>query len=446
MKKIIALLLTVAMVCGSLVGCGAGKTADTTKGLEKQEVVDDHEPVTLRILTRWTGTDSMTPLLQEIKSSFEEKYPWITIQDDSVNEESAYLNVLNTAIATGDMPNIFYIPTVMGGLEYAKSGILMDVSPLFEDKEWYEGFNEGVFSAFDFSDMGVEGYYGVPFSVGVEGIYYNKKLFAQAGIDKVPETMEEMYDAIDKLKAIDVVPFAVGADETWRAGHILNWMTYKTAGVQKTIDIGLREAKWTDPEMVQSLQNYLDLKNAGAFQDNYEGVTYEEEQNLFFSGKAAMDLNGTWFMGNCADSEIADDIGIFAPPYFKDKQDLASNGIIYPQAFCLDGTCDGAEKEAQILFIKHMTSKEFESRMANEVNLLPTRGDVDISEISSDSMFYQAMDIAKTLTLYSGDTTDYDPLTSMNDFVRNTLIGMSLGQMTPEEAAKAIQDEIDSNN
>lgn len=435
MKKLLATLLSVTMVCGLT---PSGITAYA-------ESAEEHEPVTIRVLTRWTGADSMTPLFQEIKESFMEKYPWITIQDDSINEESAYLNVLSTAIATGDMPNIFYIPTVMGCLEYAKSGLLLDVSTLFEDSDWYDGFNEGVFSAFDYSSYGVDGCYAVPFSLGVEGIYYNKALFEQAGIEKVPETMEEMYDAIEKLKAIDIVPFAVGADETWRAGHILNWLTYKTAGVQYTMDIGARTAKWTDEPMVKSLQNYMDLKEAGAFPENYEGLTYEEEQNMFFSGQAAMDVNGTWFTGNCNDSAISDDIGIFAPPYYAQNPELASNGIVYPQAFCLDGTCDDAEKEAEILFIKYLTSPEIESRMANEIELIPVRNDIDTSSIEEDSLFRQAMEIADGLTMYSGDTTDYDPLTSMCDFVRNTLVGMSLGQMTAEDAAATIQGEIDAN-
>lgn len=435
MKRKIALLLAATMVTSLFGGV-------VTTHAEEHE----HEPVTLRLLTRWTGTDPMTEIFQEIKAGFVEEYPWITIQDDSVNEESAYLNVLSTSIATGDLPNMFYVPTVMGCLEYAKSGILLDVEEIFADEEWYGGFNAGVFDAFNYSSFGIEGTYAVPFSLGVEGIYYNKELFAKAGIEKVPETMDEMFDAIEKLKAIGVVPFAVGADETWRAGHILNWLTYKTAGVKHTMDIGARTAKWTDPEIVQSLQNYMDLKNAGAFSENYEGLTYQEEQSMFFAEEAAMVVNGTWFIGNCNEAEISDKIGMFAPPYYADKEELKTDGIVYPQAFCLDGTAEGCEKEAEILFIKYMTSQKWQEKMTNEIETIPVRNDIDISGIDSDSLFYQAMDIVNATQLYAGDTTDYEPIAAMLDVVRNTLIGMSLGQMTPEEAAQSIQDEIEMNS
>ncbi len=431
MKRTLAILTTVALILAVLT---------------LPAMAEDHEPVTIRLLTRWTGSDSMAPIFQEIKAAFTEQYPWITIQDDSVNEESAFLNLLNTAIATGDMPNVFVLPTVMMGLEYAKNGLIEEISPLFEDTEWYEGFNDGIFEGFNYSSFGLDGYYAVPYSIGVEGIYYNKALFAQAGIEKVPETMDEMFDAIDKLNAIGVVPFACGADETWRAGHIQNWLTYKTAGVKHTMDIGARTAKWTDPEMVASLQNYMDFKNAGAFSPNYEGMTYEEEKNMFLTGKAAMDVNGTWFIGDCNDSEIAADIGMFALPYYTEHEEFKTDGIVYPQAFSLDGTAEGAEKEAQELFVKFFTSAEWEERRTKEIEVFPVRKDIDISDISEDSLFYQAMDIVNNTTLYSGDTTDYDPVPAMLDMVRNTLIGMSLGQMTPEEAAEAIQNEIDLNS
>lgn len=433
MKKRLALLLTTAMIMGSM---GGGMPVSA----------EEHEPVTLRLLTRWTGSDPMTKIFGEIKEGFVKKYPWITIQDDSVNEESAYLNILNTSIATGDMPNVFYVPTVMGCLEYAKSGIILDVSEMLEDEEWAGGFNEGVFDAFDYSSFGIEGTYAVPFSLGIEGVYYNKAIFEKAGIEKVPETMDEMYDVIEKLKAIGVVPFAVGADETWRAGHVLNWQTYKTAGVKHTMDIGARTASWTDPEMVESLQNYMNLKEAGAFPENYEGLTYQEEQSMFFQGDAAMVLNGTWFIGDCNASEISEDIGMFAPPYYADKEEFKTDGIVYPQAFCLDGTAEGAEKEAEILFVKYMTSALWQEKMANEIEIIPVRHDIDTSGIDSDSLFYQAMDIAGGMQLYAGDTTDYEPIAAMLDVVRNTLIGMSLGQMTPEEAAQAIQTEIEMNS
>lgn len=449
MKKIRimnALLAAVLMLTLVLGGCGSQQPADNTPSGSAGPTDGEApaEKVKLTVLTRWTGSDAMTPLFEETLKGFTELHPEVEIQNDSVNEEAAFNNKLKTAIATGDVPNVFYNPGIMNAVEYAKNGIVMEISPLFEDKEWYDGFIDGVFETYNFTAFGAEGYYAVPHSIGVEGIFYNKDLFAKAGITKVPETIEDMYDAINKLKAIGITPFAVGAKETWRAGHILNWLTYKNVGIEKVKQIGARKAKWTDPDMIETLKLYMDLKERGAFSVNYEGVTYDEEKAMFFTEKAAMVLNGSWFIGDCESSDISEKIGIFAPPSFKDKTEFIGNGIVYPQQLYLSGKATGAAKDMQIALIKYLTNKENQQKMALEIQRIPIRKDLDLSSVESGSLFAQAVEISNSITLSCGDTFDFDPLPSMMDRTRNSLIGMSLG-MSPEDTAKEIQAEIDKN-
>lgn len=448
-KIMSALLALVLLLTLALSGCGSNESngpapstnAGSTAGTDANTPA---KKVKLSVLTRWTGSDSMTPLFEDIIKGFTELNQQVEIQNDSVNEEAAFNNKLKTAIATGDIPNVFYNPGIMNAVEYAKNGIVMEISTLFEDKEWYDGFIDGVFETYNFTAFGADGYYAVPHSIGVEGIFYNKDLFAKAGITETPKTIEDMYVVIDKLKAIGVTPFAVGAKETWRAGHVLNWLTYKNVGIEKVKEIGARKAKWTDPDMVETLGLYMDLKARGAFPINYEGVTYDEEKSMFFTEKAAMVLNGSWLIGDCENSEIADKIGIFAPPSFKDKPEFIGNGTIYPQQLYLSGKATDAEKEMQVAFVKYITSKENQQRMALEIQRIPIRKDLDLSSVKSDSLFSQAVGISNTITLSCGDTFDFDPLPSMMDRTRNSLIGMSLG-MSPEDTAKEIQAEIDKN-
>jgi raffinose/stachyose/melibiose transport system substrate-binding protein len=444
MSTLLAAILLFTLV---LSGCGSQQPAENTPSKSTEATGNSTAPaekVKLTVLTRWTGSDAMTPLFDEIIKGFTELHPEVEIQNDSVNEEAAFNNKLKTAIATGDVPNVFYNPGIMNAVDYAKNGIVMEISPLFEDKEWYDGFIDGAFETYNFTTFGAKGYYAIPHSIGVEGIFYNKDLFAKAGITKAPETIEDMYDAIDKLKAIGVSPFAVGAKETWRAGHILNWLTYKNVGIDKVKQIGARNAKWTDPDMVDTLKLYMDLKNRGAFPVNYEGVTYDEEKSMFFTEKAAMVLNGSWFIGDCDSSDISGKIGIFAPPSFKDKPQFIGNGIIYPQQLYLSGKATGAQKDMQIAFVKYLTNKDNQQKMALEIQRIPIRKDLDLSSAKPDSLFSQAVKISSSITLSCGDTFDFDPLPSMMDRTRNSLIGMSLG-MSPEDTAKEIQSEIDKN-
>jgi len=61
--------------------------------------------------------------------------------------------------------------------------------------------------------------YSLPFSLGVVGFWYNTELFEEAGITEAPTTMDDLYDAIDKLKAAGIDPISVGAGDKWPAAH-----------------------------------------------------------------------------------------------------------------------------------------------------------------------------------------------------------------------------------
>lgn len=446
-RIMISVLLAFSII---LAGCTSTETTTTkladgtTEASDSTSEPASDEKVTIRILTRYSGTDATTPILEAAIKDFMDTYPNITIQNDSVNEEAAYNNKLKTDIATGNVPHFFYMAGVASSVEYAKSGMLMDVTPLMEDKEFYDGFIPGMFETWNFEQYGYNGYYGIPFSIGVENFYYNKDLFAQAGIENVPETMDDLYSAIDKLNAAGIVPWGVGAKATWRAGHIHNFLLYKTVGVDKVKELGTREAKWTDPEIVETLELFKDLKERGAFEPNFEGVDYDTEKANFLSGKSAMVLNGSWFVGDVVNSDIKDKIGMFPFPYFSDKPQFKDDVTVFPQGFYLSGKMTEAEKDATFKWVKYFCGKEVQSKMVTEIERLSARSDIEVDESMLSPLFLDVQNFVATIRNPGGDSFDFDPLPSMQDRTRNSIVGMLLGN-SAADAAKEIQDEIDRN-
>ena len=63
--------------------------------------------------------------------------------------------------------------------------------------------------------------YAVPFTFGIEGFWYNTDLFEQAGIDAPPTTLDELKDAVAKLKDAGITPIAVGAN--FQLDHVKRW-------------------------------------------------------------------------------------------------------------------------------------------------------------------------------------------------------------------------------
>lgn len=424
-------------------GSGGGSNAGTSPGGDSAAQETGGRNVQISIMTRWGESDPLAPFLNEAIEKFTAQHPNITIINDSISEEASYNNKLKTAIATGDTPSIFYWPGVAGITEWAQNGVLMDVTPLMEDKEWFDGFISGSFEIWNLEKYGVQGHYGIPIGFNPEVMFYNPVLFEQAGIDNLPETMDELYEVIDKLKASGVIPWGVGAKDTWRAGHIHNNIFYRLSGVDAARELGTRGKKWTDPDVVESLALLKDLKARGAFQDGFEGIDYNTERSDFLNGKSAMVLNGAWAISEivASDSPYKEQISFFPFPYFADKPEYQSDSVMYNDVLFLSGTMEGEEKEAAIAFAKFLTGKEMQELKLQKYERLPSRTDVQpadgASQLLKDMVAYMG-----TIRNPGGDVHDYDPNPAIIDVIRNSIIGMLL-DITPEQAAEEIQKSND---
>ncbi|HEY5586855.1 MAG TPA: extracellular solute-binding protein [Ruminiclostridium sp.] len=452
-KKVLKLVSLVLVGCltFSLAACGETKTDSSTSTTVQESTAttttdSSKEAVTIRLLSRWSGTDSSTPIWQAVQKQYMEKNPNVTIVDESIAEEGAYNNKFKAALATNDMPAVFAVNGTLLAVEYAKSGVLQDLTSYFEqDKAWSDGLNESNINVSKFDVYGVKGIYSIPAQNAIEVMYYNKDLFKKAGIEKTPETYDELLSDIEKLKTSGITPWGVGGKDTWRVGHIQNALLYKLTGVDKAIELGFkRTAKWTDADVVQSLKMLKDLKTMGAFQKDLEGINFEVEKANFLSGKSAMVFNGTWFMGDINTAGFQDNVGTFLFPYMKDKPQFKDHNITFPSGYSVSAKASDLQKEHAVGFLKMFTSKENQEKYVYETKNLPVRKDLQLDASKTGAMFAEVSGLASMIKFGGMDTFDKDPLASMQDRTRNSFIGMLLGN-TPEVTAKEIQDEIDAN-
>lgn len=448
-SRAVSIVLLSAIILGSsLTGCSgssntsaasSGASAGTSAGASS----DASKKVTITIMTRWVGSaDSYTPIFKKIEEDFMKQNPNIVIQDNSISEENSYNNKLKTEIATGTPPDIFYFPGVAGLASWAKNGVIMDISDLIKnDTAWSGGFIDGAFDTWQLEKYGVKGIYAMPYAFSPEVMYYNKTLFKKAGIASAPVTMDDMYAAIKKLQAINVIPWSCGAKDNWRSGHIYNNIVYKAIGVEGLKGLGTRQKKYTDADVVASLQVMKDLKAAGAFEKGFEGIDFNSESAEFTTGKAAMMCNGSWYIANINTLPNKSDYSFFTFPYLSDKTQYKDNNVLFNQAFCLSNTMKGEEKDAAIKFMKYFTGKEVQTRNLKEGNQFPARKDVDttgLDPLSADMVSY-----IKTIKTPGGDIFDYDPDTAMIDVQRSAIVNMMLGD-TAAACAQNIQKEVDT--
>ncbi|MFI6602376.1 ABC transporter substrate-binding protein [Nonomuraea sp. NPDC050536] len=146
-------------------------------------------------------------------------------------------------------------------------------------------------------------------------VYYNKKLFAEAGITAPPKTYAELVDDAAKLKAKGTNPFVVGGGgkDAFAAGYL--WMALVGADVYaKQPDFLVKrrkgEVRFSDPLFVRATQKFADLVAKGYVDKAGLSRDYPSTEKAFLDGKGAMYPMGSWF----AAVKAPFDVGVFAWP------------------------------------------------------------------------------------------------------------------------------------
>jgi len=149
-------------------------------------------------------------------------------------------------------------------------------------------------------------------------VYYNKKLFADAGITAPPKTYQELIDASAKLKAKGITPFVSGGGkdtvgQAW-AGIIAtdvysknpNWMHDRRAG----------KVKFSDPDFKTAATKFAGLAAAGYIDKRDLSRDYNAAQQAFLDGKGAMYPMGNWFASAADDAKTKPkwEVGQFSWP------------------------------------------------------------------------------------------------------------------------------------
>lgn len=439
MKRWIAVILTLAMLMG-LSGCGAGDSdqgSDTASGNKEGKIE-------IRLLTRMAGTSNQVMIYKDIIKAFEAKHPDVTVIDESQGDESAFNNKLKADLASGTLPNIFRIQGVANLGQYIDNGLLMDMEPVLkEDSAWGEGFSKGSLSYYQIN--GKTGTYGIPMESGLIGVYYNESLFKKAGVEQFPETWDDLKIAIGKLNAIDVKPIALGAKSSYMAGHLHNQIFYKWMGTEAAKKLGSREMKWTDAEVVKTLGFVKELDGLNAFGKNVAGISDDIVLTEFLQGKAAMIITGPWNIGkftNPEETPFVEAIKVAKFPYFSEKPEFKDHDMQIVSPYMVNGKLEGKEKDYTLELLKMLTDASAAKRFAEESQFLIPRSDMDIDASKVSPLFLENIKLVGTSTGLAVDVFDFDPLPSMQDRTRNSVVSLFVGA-TPEQAAQEIQAEID---
>jgi ABC-type glycerol-3-phosphate transport system substrate-binding protein len=257
------------------------------------------ENITLEMWSHWGGETMKMRFIEETIQAYEASHPHITITLHWI-PKNRMSQTLQVSLSKGEGPDVFYSePYPFQANPWVKGGYLLDL----KDKLDWSRFEPSAYQLFwEYPDGGI---YGVPIEVCEFAIYYNKEIFADAGI-AIPASgkfsVDEFLNLVKTFRAKGIIPIAIGNQDRGTASIMLfQGILIRFAGAEKIRGLVTGQTLWTDPDIVAAFTYMKQLVDAGVFPEELNRLTYQEGRDLFVQGRSAMYVEGTWFFGKVAD-------------------------------------------------------------------------------------------------------------------------------------------------
>jgi len=194
----------------------------------------------------------------------------------------------------------------------ARNGQLLDLEPALKQL--------GVYSQLDPVAVNIDKklnggkLYGLPFELNIEGFWYNKKIFADNGLQP-PRTWDDLVQDAATLQQKGIEPFSASGTQGWPITRLISGYLFRELGPAAMDNIKSGKAKLTDPDYLKAAQAVADLGKKGYFGNGVATLDYDPAVDVFLQGKAAMFYMGSWELRDFNDparNKIGqDDIGFF---------------------------------------------------------------------------------------------------------------------------------------
>lgn len=412
-KRIACICMAAAMTASSIVG-GTGMAAEAGQ-----------EPITLSVWAPFTGTDG--DVLREIISNYNEtNSDNITVEID-IMDNATLQSKLPTAVSTGTGPSF-----VLVGIEYlkqyAENGLIEDISDFWETTGTNkDNYYENVLAKSYIGDT----LYGVPMQYNLQYLYYNKDIFADAGLDPEapPTTLDELKEAAIACTDISQNRYGLGLPY-----DSFPYIQYLWANGGDVINTEGTENLLNSEENIATLTWIQDLVlNEGV---SPQGLTAVDADTMFQAGQLAMYTSGPWNINGL--TQLGINYGITEVP-------AGSAGAFSPEGGCSYMLTKGADDATRAAVYKFMaywlsdaTLKEWSNRNGFPVWSYSVLEDEEIKANEILNNVSKASEIGRDwhLGLAIGSQIENDVLLPMMEKI-----------LSGEDVAESLQtasDELDS--
>lgn len=284
---------------------------------------------------------------------------------------------VRAAAQTNTLPDIF---GVLGGspdmASFINAKLVHRLSPYLEENNggWQKEFFSkalGMTTFVNGNQWNVpEGIYGIPIDVTNMQILYNKGIFEQAGIQKIPETWEEFIAAGEAvISKTDKQFFVIGFGEPWIIISMMRNFAYNLMGEEKFVETIKGNLPYSSQEWIEIFKKFKELGDKKLLASGVVTMINKSAERLFATERATITYNGSWSVNVFKGMNPRLNYGIMFFPKISENFPVVIHGGAGSSFVVSENS---SKKTEAVNFLKWLTGKESQVFLSNETNNLPS--------------------------------------------------------------------------
>ena len=337
-----------AIVLSSCAVLSTSVREDDTPDTVSTTITD--EPVTLRL----AFTDD--PPTQALVDGFTEKYPNVTVETQQT-QFTDYIKTVKLSMSSEDPPDIAqYNPGAMESL--VPAGLILDLDRHSDAYGWEDTFPASSLEALrtdeEATEYGSGSLYAVPGALSILGVFYNKALLAEAGIDQPPSTLEEFEQALERVQDNGTTPLnmgglEVGGFQLWNA--LLNVLGDQEE--YRSWVYGAPDATIETEAAGEATRTLTRWSEEGFLPQDANATSDDDAQAEFANGESAFLVTGNWAAAELS-QDMGEDVGFFLMPGPTGKETPVASGSSVSYAI----SSQSEHYDVAAAFLEHLGSPE----------------------------------------------------------------------------------------
>ncbi|MDR1078879.1 MAG: ABC transporter substrate-binding protein [Propionibacteriaceae bacterium] len=433
-SRTIASWLTASLLAvGGLAGCSPSGTSDPTSSPTTPPVAVSTtlptEPVQLVI----AYCDAHP--VEDLIDGFTALHPNITFDKQYEDCGNFSTDVINRLTSDSAPDIVQYVDSAIQTV--VPAGHVLDLAPYLAAYGWESKFPTSELAQLQLSSdgkvHGVGAQYGMPGGASFTGVFYNKALLRQAGVEAPPETLQEFQIALKAVKNAGLTPIALGSLDD---GGIHLW------GGLLTSLFGVTAAQnWVNGQpgstidlagAIEATTELAEWANQGYFLASANGTKEDDARAQFAQGQAVFTVDGSWAVGTVQEG-LGDQVGFFSFPGRAAKDPASGQG--FTAGFAISAR--SAKADVAAAFLDYLASAEA-ARISVGLGMLPVN--IDTAPAPDPGVASDLRQAYAQAVRDSGIVTFYDHATpTMHTTLTQGLQAVIAGQLAPADFIASVQ-------